>query len=175
MVNWQLSLRQLKSPHTVMNGNSHPNQPSTDSHWCLWKLLIVGEGKLWYYHNFSLALHTGPHTSDLWLREIPDWIQDSPVWLVVSQLMENLLLLLPVSFVNPGVCVCADRQIQQLWEGVWTLVLCPSVLLFPFCGNRRIQDCQAPELVDACVYSERKNTQHSWSPYTKRNCQIKNI
>lgn len=93
-----------------MNGNSHPNQPSTDSHWCLWKLLIVGEGKLWYYHNFSLALHTGPHTSDLWLREIPDWVQDSPVWLVVCQLMENLLLLLPVSFVNPGGCVCRQTN-----------------------------------------------------------------
>lgn len=101
----------------------------------------------WYYHNFSLALHTGLPTSDSKLREMPNWVLDSPVWLVVCQETENPWLLLLVSSVNSGVCVQMGKFSSV--GKVWTLVLCPCS------GNRGTQDYQAPEMV-GCLYEQWK-------------------
>lgn len=147
------------------------SQAQTFIQWCLWETaeetLILG-----WWETGTVVIPPLRYTyAHFWLVAgiKPDWVLDSPVWLLVLQEMENLWSLMPAPYVNPVVCV------QLCWGGAWSLVPC-------LCSrDNRPQDYQGNGLQRhlswwcACEDSESWNEQLSPFPCTIRNCQIKTV
>lgn len=96
------------------------SQAQTFIQWCLWETaegtLILG-----WWETGTVVIPPLRYTyAHFWLVAgiKPDWVLDSPVWLLVLQEMENLWSLMPAPYVNPVVCV------QLCWGGAWSLVPC---------------------------------------------------
>lgn len=125
----------------------------------------LGEGKLVLPQFLPCITHRPTH---LWrVAQRNAWLGPGLTSLISGLSGDGESLLLLASSVSPGVCVCVQMgkfsSVGKVFEHQCSFLAVG------------IEEFKHLSRWGTWVYSEIKNEQHSWSPYTKRNCQIQNI